>query len=109
MTIRIDVTDASGLHQQLQAEEGSVLMELLRDQSQGVEGICGGCAACGTCHVVIDPAWAPRLPAASAAEQDLLDALDAHNPGSRLSCQIRLQADLDGLALKIVPAECQVP
>lgn len=109
MGIRIEVTAASGQHQQLVADDGAVLMELLRDQSDGVEGVCGGCAACGTCHVHIDQAWLERLPEATAAERELLEALDAHDPRSRLSCQIRLQPELDGLSLRIVPAECQVP
>ncbi|WP_221801573.1 2Fe-2S iron-sulfur cluster-binding protein [Oceanobacter mangrovi] len=106
MSIRIQVTSASGQQQQLQAPEGTVLMELLRDQSDGVEGVCGGCAACGTCHVHIDPAWLAALPACQPEESDLLAALDVVNGQSRLSCQLRLEAAMDGLALTVVPAEC---
>ncbi len=106
MSIQIEVTAASGRQQQLEAADGALLMEVLRDQSDGVEGICGGCAACGTCHVHIAPQWLERLPAMPAEEHDLLDALDVRNDQSRLSCQIRLDASLDGLSLIIAPAEC---
>ncbi len=106
MTIAIQVTDDQGQTQTLSGEASSTLMELLRDESSGVDGICGGCAACGTCHVVVEDAWHARLPPPGMDEEILLDALNERTEGSRLSCQIRLTQEMDGLTLTIVPAEC---
>lgn len=106
MSIEVIVTGASGDTQTLQGNEGDVLMELLRDNSDGVEGTCGGCAACGTCHVHVAPEWASQLPAAADDELDLIEALDVCSPQSRLSCQLRLTEAMNGLTLTIVPAEC---
>lgn len=106
MSIQINVIDANGMQQRLQADPGSSLMELLRDQSSGVEGVCGGCCACGTCHIVLESDWQPLLGTAQPEEEALLDALDERTSGSRLSCQLRLSHEMDGLSLRIVPAEC---
>lgn len=106
MSIQINVIDANGLQQQLQAEPGSSLMELLRDHSSGVEGVCGGCCACGTCHVVLDEAWQQPSGNSKPEEEALLEALDERTQGSRLSCQLRLSTEMNGLSLRIVPAEC---
>lgn len=71
----------------------------------GVPGIladCGGSASCGTCHVIVDPAWADRLPPPENVERLVLEttAVPA-GPTSRLSCQIRLTAALQGLVVRL--------
>ena len=106
MTIAIQVTDDQGRTRTLSGEASTTLMELLRDESSGVDGICGGCASCGTCHIVVDEAWQARLPSPGMDEEALLDALNERTWGSRLSCQIRLTPEMNGLTLTIVPAEC---
>jgi len=77
----------------------------------GITGIlaeCGGSCACATCHVYVDPACESLLPPASELEGDLLDAAAAERkPNSRLSCQIKVTAELDGILILHVP-ECQV-
>jgi ferredoxin, 2Fe-2S len=71
----------------------------------GVDGIvaeCGGSAMCATCHVYVDDAWAPRLPAPSDNERAMLDCTAApRQPGSRLSCQIQLTPALHGLVVRV--------
>ena len=63
---------------------------------------CGGSAMCATCHVYVDPVWADRLPAPQANELELLDCTATERlPTSRLSCQIKLTAALQGLVLRI--------
>lgn len=106
MSIEIHVTDDLGQSQTLTGKAGGTLMELLRDESSGVEGICGGCAACGTCHVVVDEEWHAGLAEPGPDEAILLDALNEKTTGSRLSCQLRLVPEMSGMSLTIVPAEC---
>ena len=72
--------------------------------SAGIDGIvaeCGGGAVCATCHVYVDDGWIGRLAPMSGDEDDLLEGVAAERkPTSRLSCQIRMTADLDGLVLR---------
>ncbi|MBL9051266.1 MAG: 2Fe-2S iron-sulfur cluster binding domain-containing protein [Tabrizicola sp.] len=83
--------------------EGLNLMEAAT--SRGVPGIigeCGGSMSCATCHVVVDPAWAERAGDPSAFEEDMLDITEAgRQPTSRLSCQIRMRAELDGIVVAV--------
>jgi 2Fe-2S ferredoxin len=67
--------------------------------------LCGGCCSCATCHVYVDQAWLSALPPVGADEDDLLDLSDERAPNSRLSCQIRFSAALDGLRVTIAPED----
>ena len=70
----------------------------------GIEQIlaeCGGACACATCHVHIPPDWQGVTGSASKMEVDLLDGLDNRQPNSRLSCQISVTADMDGLEVML--------
>lgn len=75
----------------------------------GVDGIaadCGGMLTCATCHVHVEEVWASRLPAPDADEQAMLAfTACASSPTSRLSCQITLTADLDGLTARLPPSQ----
>ena len=63
---------------------------------------CGGLLNCATCHVIVDDAWAARLPPPSADEQTMLELTAApREPGSRLSCQIVIDETLDGLVARL--------
>jgi ferredoxin, 2Fe-2S len=78
---------------------------MLAATGHGVDGIlaeCGGNAMCATCHVYVDEAWLGRLPAMASEEDALLDGAAAERlPNSRLSCQIKLTPELDGLVLRL--------
>jgi 2Fe-2S ferredoxin len=104
---KLIVTDRLGARHEIAAAPGEPLMFILRDHAKlPVEGLCGGCAACGTCHVYVDEAWVERLPPREAAEQDMLAQLYHFDTRkSRLSCQIRVSPDVDGLALRLAPEE----
>jgi 2Fe-2S ferredoxin len=81
-------------------------MEVLREADMGVEGICGGACSCGTCHVYVGGDGLSRLPPRSEDEQMMLDAIGelvSVRPESRLSCQIVLSAELDGLEVAVGP------
>lgn len=92
-----------GSEQGFEAPEGISAMQAAT--GFGVPGIvadCGGQAICATCHVYVDPAWAARLPAPAADELAMLDCTAAERrPTSRLACQIRLDASLQGLVLHV--------
>ena len=102
---RLKVVDRDGAEHELKAGTGSVLMEPLRDMDDGVTAICGGMCSCATCHVYVDEAWADKLPKAMSDELDMLKDLGSFRPNSRLSCQIQLTDELDGLKVTIAPEE----
>ncbi len=65
-------------------------------------GECGGSMSCATCHVVVDAAWAERAGKPSGFEEQMLDTTEAdRQPTSRLSCQITMRADLDGIVVHV--------
>lgn len=81
--------------------EGLTLLDVARIHDLAIEGACGGSMACATCHVVVDPACVEKLPEPSAEEEDMLDLAAEVQPNSRLGCQIRLTAALDGLVVRV--------
>ena len=66
-----------------------------------MEGACEGSLACSTCHVVVDPAWAPKLVKPTEDEEDMLDLAFGLEQTSRLGCQIVMTAALDGLVVRL--------
>ena len=82
--------------------DGWSLMEgAVRNGVPGIDADCGGACACATCHVYVDPAWAAALPAKSDMEEAMLDFAQDLKPTSRLSCQLRVTAALDGLVVRV--------
>ncbi|MBX7532256.1 2Fe-2S iron-sulfur cluster binding domain-containing protein [Qipengyuania sp. 1XM1-15A] len=92
-----DRVDATG-------EDGDTLLRAAQAAGMPLEGTCEGQMACSTCHVVVDKDWFDRLPEASEEEEDMLDLAAGVRRTSRLSCQIVLGDELDGLTVSI-PAE----
>jgi 2Fe-2S ferredoxin len=83
---------------------GSTLMEgSVRNNLPGIIAECGGMCSCGTCHVYVDPAWQGLLPEPEFEEEDLLEFLEGREPGSRLSCQIVMIDELDGMVVRVAP------
>ena len=101
--LTIVVVDNDGSEHRLPAEEGWRAMEVIRDWGLDIKAECGGACACATCHVYVDPAWADRLAPPSADEIDMLDGAFDVNETSRLSCQILLTPEMDGLRLQLAP------
>lgn len=98
------VIDRTGAEHQVQAKPGASLMEALRDQEElEVVALCGGICSCATCHIYVDPAWASKLPAIQSGEQELLADTPDNKPESRLSCQIKMKPEYDGLRVTIAP------
>ncbi len=94
---------ADGSTHELSAPEGTSAMQAAMGAGlQGIVAECGGSAMCATCHVYVDEAWADRLPAALANELEMLECTASERlPTSRLSCQIKLSAALDGIVLRL--------
>jgi len=101
--IHIQFIAADQSVQDIQAPLGQSLMKAAVDAGvRGIEADCGGSLSCATCHVMIDAPWADCLPPPVADERDMLDfAASPLVPGSRLSCQIALTPDLDGLQVRL--------
>jgi 2Fe-2S ferredoxin len=92
-----------GREEGFEAPDGVSLMQAAT--GQGIDGIvaeCGGSGICATCHVYVDPAWAGRLPPPEPHEREMLEATAAERRAtSRLSCQIKLTPQLQGLRVEI--------
>lgn len=100
----ITVTDQSGAVRTFEPMTTGTLMEALREAGfDDILALCGGNRSCATCHVIIDPGFSGRLPDLGDDEDDLLDSSDYRVASSRLSCQIPVTQNLDGLALTIPP------
>jgi 2Fe-2S ferredoxin len=95
--MKILVTDQSGQEHELEGLDGWRAMEVIRDWGLNIKAECGGACSCATCHVYVDEAWFERLRPPSDDEEDLLYSTLDKKPTSRLSCQILLNDDLDGL------------
>jgi 2Fe-2S ferredoxin len=91
-----------GRAQRFEATGGSVMQLAVVNSVDEIVAECGGNAMCATCHVYVDDSWIDRLPAISDAEDALLDGTASDRlPTSRLSCQIKIAPELDGLVLRL--------
>lgn len=93
----------NGERQAVDAPAGMSVMQAAVDcEIDGIVGACGGHCSCGTCHVYVDERWLARLPKASREEEDRLDEVAAEvKRNSRISCQIVVTPQLDGLVVYI--------
>lgn len=91
-----------GKHHDVEAAAGTTVMEnAIKNSVPGIEAECGGACACATCHVYVDAAWQDKVGKPDIMEEDMLDFAYEARQGSRLSCQIKVTADLDGLIVNI--------
>ncbi len=103
---KINVTTRAGKAVTIDGTIGHTLMENLRDNDLDVEAACGGSCSCATCHVFVDEAWLDKLPGRGDDEQELVEQTTFYKAkNSRLSCQIKLTAALDGITVTVAPAE----
>lgn len=103
----IKVTDLDGHEKSVSAADNGSLMEVLVEADyDDLEAICGGCCACATCHVYVAPTWFDKIGPRGDDELMLLESVDAFQENtSRLSCQIQMTDELEGLELEIAPPE----
>ncbi|SEB62067.1 2Fe-2S iron-sulfur cluster binding domain-containing protein [Pseudomonas marginalis] len=94
--------EVGGTHHTLEVAVGQSLMQAALDNSiPGIFGDCGGSCTCATCHAYLDPAWARHLPAITENEQGLLEVVMNPNENSRLTCQVIMTPELEGLIVRL--------
>ena len=96
--ITVTFIDAAGTKRTVTSETGFTVMEVARrNDIPGIDAECGGACACATCQVYVDEAFMPLVGKADKMEEDMLDFAFDVRKNSRLSCQITLKPELDGL------------
>ena len=99
---KITYIESNGTKHEVEVENGSTVMETaVKHMVPGIEAECGGALACATCHVYVDEAWTDVVGPPSAMEEDMLDFAYEVRPTSRLSCQIKVSDEIDGLVVQV--------
>ena len=99
---KITYVSHDGTERTVEAKNGESVMEAaIKNSIPGIDADCGGACACATCHVYVDEAFAAETGRASAMEESMLVFAENVQPNSRLSCQIRVSDDLDGLIVRL--------
>ena len=103
ITIHLQAHDPSQTAHSLQVQPGQSLMQAAVDANlPGIQADCGGLLTCATCHVVVQADWLSKLPPVSSDEDGMLAfTAQTREAGSRLSCQIMLTQELDGLQVTL--------
>jgi 2Fe-2S ferredoxin len=99
---KIVFIEPEGSRREIDAPAGVTLMEVARQHGvQGIVAQCGGACACATCQVYVAPSWTSKLQAPEEMEEGMLELAWERKPESRLSCQIHITPDLDGLEVTV--------
>ena len=99
---QITYVDHNGAEHAIEVKVGLSVMEgAIKHDVPGIDADCGGACACATCHVFVDPAWTERTGSPTAMEESMLDFAEGVQPNSRLSCQIKVTPELDGLRVSM--------
>jgi len=97
---KITYIDASGKERTVEGKVGMTVMETaIKHNVPGIDADCGGACACATCHVYVRADFLEKVGKPSAMEQSMLDFAENVKENSRLSCQIKIRDDLEGLTV----------
>ena len=97
---KITYIDNEGNSKTVDVENGLSVMEgAIQNNIPGIDADCGGSMACATCHVYVEEKWLNKLPKAEDAEVDMIDMASEPKKNSRLSCQLIVSDELDGLCI----------
>ncbi len=99
---KITYVEHTGKEHVIDVPVGWSLMEgAVKNRVPGIDADCGGGCACATCHVYVDGAWLEKIPASEYMERAMLDFAQGREKTSRLSCQIKVTADMDGMVVRM--------
>ncbi len=99
---RITYIEHSGTEHTVDVAVGLTVMEgAVNNNIPGIDADCGGACACSTCHAYVNPDWVEKLPAREDMEEDMLDFAYEPNERSRLTCQLQVTPELDGLVVQM--------
>jgi 2Fe-2S ferredoxin len=99
---KITYVEFDGTEHTIDVADGLSVMEgAVRNRVPGIDADCGGACACSTCHVYIDPTWQEKVGPPNEMEEDMLDFAFDVKENSRLSCQIKVGPELDGLKVRM--------
>ena len=99
---KITVVAFDGQRFDIEAENGSTVMEnAIANAVPGIEAECGGACACATCHVYVEERFMANVGRPEAMEEDMLDFAYEVRPNSRLSCQIKVTDEIEGLVVNV--------
>jgi 2Fe-2S ferredoxin len=99
---KITYIEHDGAEHVIDVKNGLTVMEgAVKNNVPGIDADCGGACACATCHVYVDAAWQSKTGDKSAMEESMLDFAENVEPNSRLSCQIKVSDELDGLVVRL--------
>jgi 2Fe-2S ferredoxin len=97
---KITYLDFQGNAKTIEVENGLTVMEgAIQNDIPGIDADCGGSMACATCHVYVEEKWFNKIPKADDAEVDMIDMAHEPKKNSRLSCQLIISDELDGLTV----------
>lgn len=99
---KITYIEHDGTEHVIDVKTGLTVMEgAVKNNVPGIDADCGGACACATCHVYVDEAWRDKTGTTSAMEESMLDFAENVEANSRLSCQIKVSDELDGLVVRM--------
>ena len=99
---KITYIENDGTEHSVEVRNGLSVMEgAIRNNVPGIDADCGGACACATCHVYVDEAWRDKTGSTTAMEESMLDFAEGVQENSRLSCQIKVSDELDGLVVRM--------
>ncbi|MBC52960.1 MAG: 2Fe-2S ferredoxin [Gammaproteobacteria bacterium] len=99
---RITYIEHNGTEHVVDASNGDSVMEAaIKNLVPGIDADCGGACSCGTCHVFVDENWVQAVGEPGEFEEPMLDINPERSANSRLSCQIDISDDLDGLVMRL--------
>ena len=99
---KITYIEHNGINHTIEVANGLTVMEgAIQNNIPGIDADCGGGMACATCHVYVKEEWFSKLPKKEDGEEDMIDMAHEPNKFSRLSCQLTVSDELDGLIVKL--------
>ncbi len=99
---KITYVEFDGTSHQAEVLDGTTIMEgAMNNDIPGIVAKCGGCLSCATCHIYVDDEWVSATGEATQQESDMLECVMDRQENSRLSCQIEVQSELDGLIVRL--------